>query len=117
MRGKQASILLIALHNCTITVDYQALQFLASKFYACKMDRFEFPSADNVQAESSQGSSRGTGLRLVIPSLKTIQALKGKQKGNNGSAVDTTPVQKIPRPAKLKPLKEVLTKLIAQIKK
>ncbi|TCD69573.1 hypothetical protein EIP91_006995 [Steccherinum ochraceum] len=82
-----------------------------------EMDRLEFPSADNVQAESSQGPSRGTGLRLVIPSLKTIQALKGKQKGKNGSAIDTTPVQKTPRPAKLKPLKEVLTKLIAQIKK
>lgn len=80
------------------------------------MDDFDFASADNVQAESSQNASRGSGLRLVIPSLKTIQALKGKKKTKNAVVLDS-PVQKVPRPLKLKPLREVLTKLIAQIKK
>ncbi|THH19529.1 hypothetical protein EUX98_g8760 [Antrodiella citrinella] len=80
------------------------------------MDDFEFPSADNVQAESSHNASRGSGLRLVIPSLKTLQALKNKKKGKHAVFLDT-PVQKIPRPLKLKPLKEVLTKLLAQVKK
>lgn len=80
------------------------------------MDDFDFASADNVQAESSQNATRGSGLRLVIPSLKSIQALKGKKKGKN-AVFQSEPVQKVPRPLKLKPLKEVLTKLIAQIKK
>ncbi|KAH9933690.1 hypothetical protein B0H21DRAFT_759894 [Amylocystis lapponica] len=71
-------------------------------------------SADfsNNHAESSHHASSGSGLKLVLPSLKTVQALKGKGKAR------LTPVkEKIPRPIKLKPLREVLSKLIVQIKK
>ncbi|KAH8105106.1 hypothetical protein BXZ70DRAFT_1061731 [Cristinia sonorae] len=72
--------------------------------------------SNDVQAESSQDGARGTGLKLVIPSLRSIQTLKGKKKGKNAGFHDV-PVQKAPRPLKLKPLKEVLSKLISQIKK
>lgn len=60
--------------------------------------------------------SGGSGLKLVLPSLKTVQALKGKKR-KGSSAVHEEPPKKIPRPPKLKPLKEVLTRLIVQIKK
>lgn len=60
--------------------------------------------------------SGGSGLKLVLPSLKTVQALKGKKR-KGFSAVHEEPPKKIPRPPKLKPLKEVLTRLIVQIKK
>ncbi|PCH34908.1 hypothetical protein WOLCODRAFT_133656 [Wolfiporia cocos MD-104 SS10] len=63
------------------------------------------------------GSGSGSGLKLVIPSLKTVQALKGKKRRNSFKLAQEEPVRKAPRPVKLKPLKEVLAKLIAQIKK
>ncbi|KAI0313522.1 hypothetical protein OF83DRAFT_1141054 [Amylostereum chailletii] len=56
-----------------------------------------------------------SGLTLVIPSLK---ALKDKAKKARSSPVlADAGVKKTPRPLKLKPLKEVLTPLIAKIKK
>ncbi|TFY52621.1 hypothetical protein EVJ58_g9910 [Rhodofomes roseus] len=59
----------------------------------------------------------GSGLKLVIPSLKTVQALKGQKRKKVIGFVQDEPKPKIPRPIKLKPLKEVLARLIVQIKK
>ncbi|KAH9841089.1 uncharacterized protein C8Q71DRAFT_438871 [Rhodofomes roseus] len=59
----------------------------------------------------------GSGLKLVIPSLKTVQALKGQKRKKVLGFVQDEPKPKIPRPIKLKPLKEVLARLIVQIKK
>ncbi|TFK38571.1 hypothetical protein BDQ12DRAFT_666267 [Crucibulum laeve] len=66
--------------------------------------------------------SVSSGLTLVLPSLKNLKAAqREKQRSPSFSQtpVQDVPVQekKIPRPIKLKPLKEVLTKLILQIKK
>lgn len=70
-------------------------------------------------AQSSQNAGGGSGLKLILPSLKSVQALKGKKKHKNLTLapVQDEAVKKLPRPVKLKPLKEVLTKLIAQIRK
>ncbi|OCH85872.1 hypothetical protein OBBRIDRAFT_784195 [Obba rivulosa] len=82
------------------------------------MDDIDLTSNDH-HGESSQRASRGSGsgLRLVIPPLKTVQALKGKKSRNLTPVFQEEPAKKIPRPVKLKPLKEVLSKLIVQIKK
>ena len=56
-------------------------------------------------------------MRLVLPPLSAVKALKGKKKGAKGVAFQEAASPRIPRPTKLKPLKEVLTKLITQIKK
>jgi len=90
-----------------------------------------FSPSDNSQSESPKihlpklGSS---GLTLVIPSLRSLKALQSTTKqpkqlepAENLSSsiypdVDAQE-RKAARPVKLKPLKEVLTKLIVQIKK
>lgn len=55
-----------------------------------------------------------SGLTLVLPSLKALKARQTQQP----SPYDVDLQEKrIPRPIKLKPLKEVLVKLITQIKK
>ena len=70
----------------------------------------------------------GSGLTLIIPSLKSLKASQITAKKTNippssvsrSSSVyqDAEPQdKKPPRPVKLKPLKEVLSKLIAQIKR
>lgn len=59
----------------------------------------------------------GSGLKLVLPSLKSVQALRGQKRKKSLSFVQDEPKPKVPRPVKLKPLKEVLARLIAQIKK
>ncbi|KAJ8077212.1 hypothetical protein PM082_001640 [Marasmius tenuissimus] len=63
----------------------------------------------------------GSGITLVLPSLKSIKAANAskKSKGKASASGYNTPVKekRAPRPLKLKPLKEVITKLIAQIKK
>jgi len=70
----------------------------------------------------------GSGLTLVIPSLKSLKASqittkKAKPLPSSSSQPTTvyqdvdTQEKKLPRPVKLKPLKEVLSKLIAQIKR
>jgi bromodomain-containing protein 7 len=56
-----------------------------------------------------------TGLTLVLPSLKALKELNAKKRYS--PLLELTPVKKVPRPVKLKPLKEVLTSLIAKIKK
>ncbi|KZT66277.1 hypothetical protein DAEQUDRAFT_695784 [Daedalea quercina L-15889] len=62
-------------------------------------------------------AASGSGLKLVLPSLKSVQALRGQKRKKSLSFVQDEPKPKIPRPIKLKPLKEVLMRLIAQIKK
>lgn len=95
-------------------------------------------------SKPSGGPTTSTGLTLLIPSLKSLKAAKkfkdpptpistsvstpANSNPNlepffqdvNVNVVDASSIQgekKIARPVKLKPLKEVLTKLIAQIKK
>ena len=60
-----------------------------------------------------------SGITLVLPPLKVGKNLKGgkKTKLKNGNIIQEPEVKKAPRPIKLKPLKEVLSKLILQIKK
>lgn len=81
------------------------------------MEDIDFASNDAAHAESSQNGGSRTGLRLVLPPLSAVKALKSKKKGGKGVAFQEAATPKIQRPVKLKPLKEVLTKLIAQIKK
>jgi bromodomain-containing protein 7/9 len=82
------------------------------------------------QPESSKPSTpkpASSGLTLVIPSLKSLKASQNanKPKSRAGSNSRSASVfqdvdnqeKKIQRPIKLKPLKEVLVKLIAQLKK
>ncbi|KAF9467493.1 hypothetical protein BDZ94DRAFT_1155732 [Collybia nuda] len=86
-------------------------------------------SPDYHGSEASQigilrpSGSGSSGLKLVLPALKNLKPIKaGKKLKRNASAVQgeygvQEEEKKAPRPVKLKPLKEVLTKLIAQIKK
>lgn len=74
------------------------------------------------RADSPQESSKrlSSGLTLVLPPLKSLQQAKigkkSKSKAFHSADVLSKP-KRPPRPAKLKPLKEVLIKLIANIKK
>jgi bromodomain-containing protein 7/9 len=54
-----------------------------------------------------------------LPSLKAIKAAKlgKKPKLKNLGSMQDAELKKPPRPMKLKPLKEVLSKLIVQLKK
>ena len=81
------------------------------------MEDIDFASNDVAQAGGSQNGGTRTGLRLVLPPLSVVKGLKGKKKGAKGVAFQESPILKVPRPVKLKPLKEVLTRLISQIKK
>ncbi|KAG2037149.1 hypothetical protein BDR03DRAFT_920496 [Suillus americanus] len=90
------------------------------------MDDFDSFAADEDGASTSQsaGETRQnshvpSGITLVLPSLKAIKAAKmgKKSKLKNLSSMQDAEVRKAARPMKLKPLKEVLTKLIVQLKK
>ncbi|KAI0750376.1 hypothetical protein C8Q74DRAFT_364477 [Fomes fomentarius] len=71
--------------------------------------------AHNDHAGPSNNLSKSSsGLTFVLPPLSAVKAQKGKKKIK---LTYEEPVKKQPRPIKLKPLKEVLTRLIAQIKK
>lgn len=83
-------------------------------------------SVDDIDIDSRPDSPQepskrlGSGLTLVLPSLKSIQQAKAGKKSKSKAFHfgDASPKPKRPpRPAKLKPLKEVLAKLIANIKK
>ncbi|KAF5370799.1 hypothetical protein D9758_001878 [Tetrapyrgos nigripes] len=79
------------------------------------VDDFE-PSVDDAASKKRLGS----GLTLVLPSLKSLKANKATKKTKSKSSAYSEHSfleKKIPRPVKLKPLKEVLSKLLAQIKK
>ncbi|KAI0073975.1 hypothetical protein K474DRAFT_1665959 [Panus rudis PR-1116 ss-1] len=80
------------------------------------MDEIESAASDNWQVARDHTNSRSSGIKLVLPSLSSLKALKSKKKPGKHHVVES-PVKKTPRPPKLKPVKEVLTKLIAQIKK
>ncbi|EPQ52987.1 hypothetical protein GLOTRDRAFT_111806 [Gloeophyllum trabeum ATCC 11539] len=71
--------------------------------------------ADDVNKATSRPS--GSGIKLVLPPLKAVKPLKRGKKSKGSTFVQDEGVRKAPRPVKLKPLKEVLAKLIAQIKK
>ncbi|KAG1880960.1 hypothetical protein F4604DRAFT_1651361 [Suillus subluteus] len=90
------------------------------------MDDFDSFAADEDGASTSQSavetrqnSHVPSGITLVLPSLKAIKAAKmgKKSKLKNLSSMQDAEVKKAPRPMKLKPLKEVLAKLIGQLKK
>ena len=94
-----------------------------------------------IHLPKPSGGSASTGLTLLIPSLKSLKAAKKFNKDPLTPTPSSTPSisnlgpffedvnivnssitpglgeKKIARPVKLKPLKEVLIKLIAQIKK
>ena len=81
------------------------------------MQNLDSASNDALQPGSSQIANGRTGLRLILPPLSAVKALKGKKRGYKGVAFQDEAAQKISRPVKLKPLREVLSKLIAQIQK
>ncbi|KAL0578297.1 hypothetical protein V5O48_003708 [Marasmius crinis-equi] len=91
------------------------------------MDEFDAVSVDDIDSQSDSPveppatKPSGSGITLVLPSLKSLKAANASKKGKKkaGASGYNTPVRekRAPRPLKLKPLKEVLTKLIAQIKK
>ncbi|KIJ19582.1 hypothetical protein PAXINDRAFT_62778, partial [Paxillus involutus ATCC 200175] len=79
-------------------------------------------STSQIHSENRRNGHGHSGITLVLPSLKAIKAAKVGKKSklkNSGFQHETAaePKHKIPRPIKLKPLREVLTKLITQIKK
>jgi len=75
-------------------------------------------TSQSVVEDKSNGHAR-SGITLVLPSLKAIKAGKvgKKSKLKNLAFSQDAEVKKAARPMKLKPLKEVLTKLITQLKK
>jgi bromodomain-containing protein 7/9 len=86
------------------------------------------PGAPQPSSSKPSGSN-SSGLTLVLPPLKGGKPVKATKKSKGKSQLGhqsvspsgvqnaATEEQKIIRPVKLKPLKEVLAKLIAQIKK
>ena len=82
------------------------------------MSSSSYPPHD-VHPDSSQNTNKpSTGLTFVLPPLSALKAQKPKKKIKlTYGEPAQEPVKKQPRPIKLKPLKEVLTKLITQIKK
>ena len=70
---------------------------------------------NDVDALANRIGSSSSGLTLVLPSLKALKELNAKKR--NSPILESTPVKRVSRPIKLKPLKEVLTSLITKIKK
>ncbi|KAG8215648.1 hypothetical protein J3R82DRAFT_7519 [Butyriboletus roseoflavus] len=73
----------------------------------------------DVASENPPSTSNGhSGITLVLPSLRALKAANaGKKSKPKHANAEVEQRPKIPRPIKLKPLKEVLSKLITQIKK
>ena len=72
--------------------------------------------AHDAHTQSPQHATKSSsGLTFVLPPLSAVKAQKSKKKIK--LSYEEPVKTKAPRPIKLKPLKEVLTKLIAQIKK
>ncbi len=69
----------------------------------------------DIDASVNRVGPSSSGLTLVLPSLKALKELNAKKR--NSPLLEQTPIKKVPRPVKLKPLKEVLTSLISKIKK
>lgn len=76
-------------------------------------------SVHNEHASPSTPTTSTPRLTLTIPSLRSIALAKGLNKKQKGarSHGSPTPTPKAPRPVKLKPLKEVLSRLITLIKR
>ncbi|KAF9448690.1 hypothetical protein P691DRAFT_729247 [Macrolepiota fuliginosa MF-IS2] len=82
------------------------------------------PSSSYNQESSPRQTTTRSGLTLVLPSLKNLKAAKAVKKSKTTISISPSPAfdvdvaeKKASRPVKLKPLKEVLSKLIQQIKK
>jgi len=74
-------------------------------------------AGENSPSSASQPNGH-SGITLVLPSLRALKAANaGKKSKSKQASVELEQRHKIPRPIKLKPLREVLTKLITQIKK
>ncbi|KAF8551154.1 hypothetical protein OG21DRAFT_1513124 [Imleria badia] len=81
------------------------------------MDDLDVAGENSPPTSTSQPNGH-TGITLVLPSLRALKAANaGKKSKVKGTGADLEQRLKIPRPIKLKPLKEVLIKLITQIKK
>ncbi|OSC99606.1 hypothetical protein PYCCODRAFT_1479750 [Trametes coccinea BRFM310] len=79
------------------------------------MSPSSFPAHNDHAHSHGNPSKSSSGLTFVLPPLSAVKAQKAKKKLKPSYEEPVKP--KIPRPLKLKPLKEVLTKLITQIKK
>ena len=90
---------------------------------SCRTDVSNSPYNDEPgtsQSHAERSISKPTGLKLVLPPLRAGKPIKGIKRSNAGvgpSFVQEPEIKKPSRPVKLKPLKEVLTRLINQIKK
>ncbi|KAG9312461.1 hypothetical protein JVU11DRAFT_6845 [Chiua virens] len=78
------------------------------------MDDLEIAD-ENPPSTSTTNQNGHSGITIVLPSLRALKAANAGKKSKSKPDLDQRP--KIPRPVKLKPLKEVLTKMITQIKK
>ena len=78
------------------------------------MSSNSFAAHDDHAENLQNGSKPSTGLTFVLPPLSALKAQKNKKKVK---LTYEEPAKKQPRPIKLKPLKEVLSRLILQIKK
>ncbi|KAI6043621.1 hypothetical protein EDC04DRAFT_2562485 [Pisolithus marmoratus] len=76
-------------------------------------------SSSQFGLENKSSGHSLSGITLVLPSLKALKAAKAgkKSKLKNVTPSQDAEVKKALRPVKLKPLREVLGKLIVQIKK
>lgn len=75
-------------------------------------------AGENSPSTSTSQPNGHSGITLVLPSLRALKAANaGKKSKSKQASVELEQRPKIPRPIKLKPLREVLTKLITQIKK
>ncbi|KAI6131727.1 hypothetical protein EV401DRAFT_1850228 [Pisolithus croceorrhizus] len=76
-------------------------------------------STSQVNLENRPSGHSLSRITLVLPSLKALKAAKAEKKSKLKSFAPSQDgeVKKALRPIKLKPLREVLSKLIAQIKK
>ncbi|KAH0835452.1 hypothetical protein J3R83DRAFT_9086 [Lanmaoa asiatica] len=78
------------------------------------MDDLDVADENSLSTSTSQQNGH-SGITLVLPSLRALKAANAGKKSKTKTELEQR--LKIPRPIKLKPLKEVLTKLITQIKK
>lgn len=77
---------------------------------------YDSPGPSRNDAEPAS-VSRPTGLKLVLPPMKGGKLIKGTKRSAVSYGPSFVEVKKPQRPLKLKPLKEVLVRLISLIKK
>ncbi|KAH9940042.1 uncharacterized protein BXZ73DRAFT_43030 [Epithele typhae] len=78
------------------------------------MSSTSYSPLDSHAESSSHATKPSSGLTFVLPPLSALKAQKTKKKIK---LTYEEPPKRQPRPVKLKPLKEVLTRLITQIKR